>query len=949
MMYGSDLGKQPNTLVLRIILLLVGVLYIAYAEILQRFDFIIYDKISTLRQYPQDPDIAIVAIDEESLKVLGRWPWSRAVHAEIINRLKAIGNETVALDLLLTEAQQNDPYADPLLASAIAEHGNVILPVVPASTAGPESLSLIQPLAPFARHAVLGHADIELDSDGVARRVFLYAGVDEPTWPALGLLLADSAIAKSTVQPLKIDQAESGQRSHWIRSHEALIPYLNQSSGFQKISYARVLFDDEALAGLRNKTVIIGATAAGMGTRFATPLSAVSRQPMPGVEWHANVFSMLKNDRAIHSISQVAATVISVAWVVGIVLVMGLLKRHFTLIPLLFFLVLGLCLSGMIMALGHLWIPPAAALLGTLSLYPLWNWQRINQFLRVSWITKVRSSTALESINDGIITTDATDHVIYINKGAEKILRLSLDQLKGKPLREILQLRSKRSHASAAQAIKDILNPGLEKPGVMECLLKTGYGSERTVRITRNPIYDDRKLLVGSVIAMADITDTVELSQQVAHQESHDALTKLPNRSKLQTQFNRMIQALQNTDKVITVFFITLDNFKKINDAMGHHAGDKLLRMVSQRLFEVAHADDVIARWGGDEFVLLSDHLREESAVIAMAQNILDAIRHRFEIDDLGVFVSVSIGISFYPENGSTSEIALERAGTAMYRVKQDGGNQFGFYSPESSVVWTRDQLELETELRAAIKNNELQVLFQPIVNAKTHRITRMEALVRWPHPKRGYLSPSEFIPLAEETGQIEQLGEVVLKASCLSAYALLQLGYPVNISVNVNPRQLLNKNFQQTITQTLHDTGLPAKSLILEITESAIVNDMERVGKVLEAIKTLGVLVALDDFGTGYSSLTLLRELPIDILKIDKSFVRTLDQNKNDLKIVQAIIGLGKNLGLAIIAEGVETEQQSSLLLQYECDYQQGYYFSRPIPYEALCEWIQEKKYATH
>lgn len=174
MMYGSDLGKQPNTLVLRIILLLVGVLYIAYAEILQRFDFIIYDKISTLRQYPQDPDIAIVAIDEESLKVLGRWPWSRAVHAEIINRLKAIGNETVALDLLLPEAQQNDPYADPLLASAIAEHGNVILPVVPASTAGPESLSLIQPLAPFARHAVLGHADIELDSDGVARRVFLY-------------------------------------------------------------------------------------------------------------------------------------------------------------------------------------------------------------------------------------------------------------------------------------------------------------------------------------------------------------------------------------------------------------------------------------------------------------------------------------------------------------------------------------------------------------------------------------------------------------------------------------------------------------------------------------------------------------------------------------------------------------------------------------------------------
>lgn len=279
-----------------------------------------------------------------------------------------------------------------------------------------------------------------------------------------------------------------------------------------------------------------------------------------------------------------------------------------------------------------------------------------------------------------------------------------------------------------------------------------------------------------------------------------------------------------------------------------------------------------------------------------------------------------------------------------MYRVKQDGGNQFGYYSPESSVVWTLDRLELERELRAAIQNDELQVLFQPIVNAKSGHIARMEALVRWPHPKRGYLSPSEFIPLAEDIGQIEQLGEIVLRTSCIAACKLLQLDYPVNVSVNVNPRQLLNRNFPKMVFQTLHDTGLPAKSLILEITEDAIVNDMERVSKVLQEIKNLGISIALDDFGTGYSSLTLLRELPIDILKIDKSFVRTLDQNLNDLKIVQAIIGLGKNLGLTIIAEGVETEQQTRLLLRHECYYQQGYYFSRPIPYETLFELMHEK-----
>ena len=934
---------KHNTFTIRIVILLFSVALVAYTEVLERFDSILYDKISTLQQYPQDPNIIIVAIDEKSLKVLGHWPWSRGVHAELINRLATIDNKVVALDLLFSESQGTDPYADHLLASAIAAHGNVIFPVAPVSEADSESLTLAQPLPLFKKHAILGHVDIELDSDGVARRVFLYAGINAPTWPALGLALADPATAKKA-HPLPNTGKETLEQQHWVRSQEALIPYTGQPGSFQKISYARVLFDDEALISLRNKTVIVGMTAAGMGTRFATPMSPGNRQPMTGVEWHANVFSMLKNNRAIHPVTKTLTAIISALWVILILMVMVLLKRNLTIPTLLALLALDLFLSGLILELSHIWIPPGAALLGTLSLYPLWNWRRINEFLRSVWITKVHSSTALESIGDGVIITDAYDHVIYINRSAEKILQTQLDKIKGRLLQEILGLHIKSGNSSVTQAGKDILSADPDKIGMVECTLKTTYGNDRIVRITRNQLYDDQKVLMGAVIAMTDITDTVELTQRIMHQESHDVLTKLPNRSRLVTQFDHMIKAIQNTDKIITVFLVTLDNFKKINDAMGHHAGDKLLTMVSWRLFEIVHKEGVVARWGGDEFVLLSDHLRKEDSVPDRAQKILDVIRQRFDIDSVEVFVSVSIGISFYPENGLTSETVLERAGTAMYRVKQDGGNQFGYYSPESSVVWTLDRLELERDLRAAIKNGELQVLFQPIVNAQSRHIGRMEALVRWPHPKRGYLSPSEFIPLAEDIGQIEQLGEIVLRTSCIAACKLLQLDYPVNVSVNVNPRQLLNRNFPKMVSQTLHDTGLPAKSLILEITEDAIVNDMERVSKVLQEIKNLGISIALDDFGTGYSSLTLLRELPIDILKIDKSFVRTLDQNLNDLKIVQAIIGLGKNLGLTIIAEGVETEQQTRLLLRHECYYQQGYYFSRPIPYETLFELMHEK-----
>jgi diguanylate cyclase (GGDEF)-like protein len=443
---------------------------------------------------------------------------------------------------------------------------------------------------------------------------------------------------------------------------------------------------------------------------------------------------------------------------------------------------------------------------------------------------------------------------------------------------------------------------------------------------------------------MTDITDTVKLAQRVAFQEEYDALTKLPNRAKLLSRFDQLIKSVQGTEKTITVFFVTLDNFKKINDAMGHQAGDKLLRIVAWRLNRIVAQQGMIARWGGDEFIMLLDHLSSSQSVAEIAQKILRVIEQHFEIDGMRIFLSASIGISFYPQDGLSSDLVLEKAGTAMYQAKREGGNRFDLYSPRSSVIWTRDRLELEKDLRTAIECNELQVFFQPITNVVSENITHIEALVRWQHPERGFLPPSEFVPLAENIGLIGQLGERVLSISCLFTNQLLQAGYPVKVSVNVNPRQLTNPEFLETVFKILRETGLPSSALMLEITESALVNNTERASDILAQIKAVGILIALDDFGTGYSSLTLLRELPIDILKIDKSFIRTLDQNQNDQKIVQAIIGLGANLGLTVVAEGVETEQQSQMLLQHQCWYQQGYFFSRPVPYPTLLELITKK-----
>lgn len=929
------------TFILRTILLVAGVGLLSFFSVLERIDAVFYDKISTIQQSLPDNNIVIVAIDEESLQTLGRWPWSRSLHAELINRLQKTGSNVIGLDILFSEPQ-NDPFADELLAAAIAAHGAVILPVAPVADGNVERIYLVEPLSFFRESARLGHVDIELDSDGIARRVFLKAGIEEPRWPAFGLALATQSNKYMADWTGDLSETPVNTRGRWVRSHEALIPYAGQPGSFQQVSYAQVLFDDQVLASLKDKIILVGMTATGMGTRFATPVSPLNRQPMSGVEWHANVLNMLLHNRAIHPVADYAISLISIVWVLIALLTVSILQRNITIPFLLVLLSCGLFFVWLSLRFLLVWLPPSAALIGTIAIYPLWNWRRINEFMQSLFVAKAGSNAALESVGDGVITTDAYDHVIYMNKGAERIFGVTLNQIQGTLLSTIFDLSRIQDSTYTESPGSDLPIPAFNV-STIQCYLKSAGGEKRAVRITRHVLRDEQEVLMGFVIAIADITDTVELTKQVAYQASYDTLTKLPNRALLLTRFEELISTLQKHGKIITAFFVTLDNFKKINDALGHRAGDELLKMVSLRLTNTAHQSNIVARWGGDEFVLLFDNLRKADTTPQMAQKILESIKQKFSLRGQEVFVTVSIGIGFFPEDGENSEAVLERASTAMHRVKNEGGNNFGFYSAESSVAWTRDRLEFEKELRTALNEGHLQVLYQPIVDVHQRRIVRMEALVRWPHPTRGYLSPGDFLPLAENVGLMEQLGEEVLRSACTAAEKLLQAGKPVNVSVNVNPRQLLYGNFMQTLSQVLSETKLPATSLILEITESAVVSDIGRASDILMQIKALGALIALDDFGTGYSSLTLLRELPIDILKIDKSFIRALDQNLNNLTITQAIIGLGMNLDLAIIAEGVESEQQVRILLDHHCHLQQGYYFSRPVPYESLLQLMNE------
>ena len=364
-------------LYLTILLLIVGLL--SFYEVLERTDSAFYDKVSSIPQYSSSNNVVIVAIDDESLQALGRWPWSRKIHAEFINRL-AHRDNVIALDLLFLERDENDPSADSELGAAIATHGSVVLPVVPVIDAHFKTLSLAEQLPFLRENAMLGHADIELDNDGVARRVFLAAGIDAPKWPALGLALASQTNRQDTIDlPNIINDGETSKKGSWVRSHEVLIPYVGPPGSFQKVSYAQILHDDAMVASLNGKTIIVGVTAAEIGVLLATPVSPINRQPMSGVEWHANVYEMLQHNRAVSPASNIASSLISMFWLLIILLSIHLMRIDFTIPTLLVLLACSLLIIGFSIRWLQIWIPPSAALFGLLAIYPLWNWQLINK------------------------------------------------------------------------------------------------------------------------------------------------------------------------------------------------------------------------------------------------------------------------------------------------------------------------------------------------------------------------------------------------------------------------------------------------------------------------------------------------------------------------------------------------------------------------------------------
>ena len=437
---------------------------------------------------------------------------------------------------------------------------------------------------------------------------------------------------------------------------------------------------------------------------------------------------------------------------------------------------------------------------------------------------------------------------------------------------------------------------------------------------------------VGTYGVAKDISDRKKAEETIYHQAYHDLLTGLPNRLLFKDRLNLAMAQAKRSRQKLAVMFLDLDRFKVVNDSLGHVVGDQLLQSVANRLGKCVREGDTLARLGGDEFTLLLPQVVHQEGAANTAKKILNVLARPFFIAGQDHHFSASIGIAIYPDDGDSVDSLIKNADIAMYHVKDLGRNNYAFFTQVKNTAYS-DRLSLESDLRKAITNNELELYYQPQVNTMSGGIVGMEALIRWNHPLRGLLYPADFIPLAEETGLIGVIGEWVLQTACIQSRSWQAAGMlPIRMSVNLSAHQIEQQNFLDTMVDLLKDTGLASQYLEIEITESAMMKDIEKTQDKLRQLAALGVRISVDDFGTGYSSLSYLKNLPIHSIKIDQSFIRDIAAGETETSIVTAMIQIAKGLKLRLIAEGVETDYQLAFLRSNHCEECQGFLFSRPV-----------------
>ena len=556
-----------------------------------------------------------------------------------------------------------------------------------------------------------------------------------------------------------------------------------------------------------------------------------------------------------------------------------------------------------------------------------------------------RLQVTLNSIGDAVIATDTDAIITFMNPIAERMTGWHQADALGQPINEVMALRETENKQRVTNPIILALKEQRIVAMALDCeLVHRNTAQAAAVEDSAAPIFDQNGKMLGAIIVFHDVGEAKALATKMSFLANHDQLTGLPNRILLHDRLNQACRLATIIERKVGVMVIDIDQFKYLNDSFGHQLGDELLQLLVKRLQTILEPDHTLARTGGDEFVLIYPDIMQIEQISNLAQNICRVVRQSFEIRNKKYNMSLSVGISLYPTDSSSADELLRHADLALFKAKQEGRNRFCFFSDEMGRrMLLRHQRE--QALRQAVEHDRLEVHFQPKVSLADGSVIGAEALVRVRHENGSLIPPSEFIPLAEETGLIIPLGKQELVKSCQQSARWQQAGINLPLSVNIAAAQFTDPSLVGLIEHLLQDYKIASQMLELEVTETALIDNPQHTASVLAQFRNLGITIAIDDFGTGYSSLAYLKQFKVDVLKIDMSFVKDMLVDKNDYAIVKTIIMLGHSMQIALVAEGVETAEHQAALLALGCCYGQGYYYSKPLAADDFMQYLKAGK----